>query len=199
MDKMHAMGHAIKALRTLSAGEYLSWEETQKDRHELVEGVPHAMAGASRVHNLLVGNLYALLRPLARAHGCRLYSETVKLRIGENTFYYPDLMLVCAGDPPHAYYEEQPCLLIEVISQATEVIDRREKLSRYLRIQSLQGYLLVDSRTRRVEGFIRRGEGWVYELWENAQAETIEVPCLGAHISMEQIYEGTEVPEDKGG
>lgn len=196
---MFPMGHAVKDLRTLSAGEYLAWEETQRERHELVEGVPHAMAGASRVHNLLVGNLYALLRPLARARGCRLYSETVKLRLGESTFYYPDLMLVCAGDPPHAYYEDQPCLLIEVVSQATEVIDRREKLSRYLGIPSLQGYLLVDSRTRKVEGFLRRGEGWIYALWEGVQGKTIEVPCLGIHISMGQIYEDTGIPEDTGG
>jgi len=141
IGRMEPMAQAAKPLMFFTTTEYLAWEASQPERHELVEGVPYAMAGASRVHSLLVGYLYALLRPHARARGCRLCTETVKLKVGENTFYYPDLMLVCAGPPPHTHYEESPCLLAEVVSETTESIDRREKLWRYLGIPSLQGYL----------------------------------------------------------
>lgn len=185
------MAQAAKPLKFFTAAEYLAWEEAQPERHELVEGVPYAMAGASRVHNLLVGNLYALLRLHARARGCRLYTETVKLRVGETTFYYPDLMVVCAGEPPHTHYEENPCLLVEVISQASEAVDRREKLWRYLGIPGLQGYLLVDSRQYRVEAYFKGSEGWLYRAWEGmAEGEKVEVPCLDLGLSLEEIYEG---------
>ncbi|GGM96246.1 hypothetical protein GCM10007092_07280 [Thermus composti] len=184
------MGEAAERLKLLSPEEYLAWEERQAVRHELLEGVPHAMAGASRVHNLLVGNLYVLLRPLARAKGCRIYTETVKLRIGRATFYYPDLMVVCQGEPPHSHYEENPCLLVEVLSEATEAIDRREKLWRYREIPTLQGYLLVDSRARRVEAYTREGEEWLYRV---AEAGELEVPCLGGRLSLEAVYEGVGV------
>ncbi len=188
------MAQAAKPLKFFTAAEYLAWEEAQPERHELVEGVPYAMAGASRVHNLLVGNLYALLRLHARARGCRLYTETVKLRIGENTFYYPDLMLVCAGAPPHTHYEESACLLVEVVSDSTEGIDRREKLWRYLKLPSLQGYLLVDSRQPRVEAYFRGPEGWLYQALGPELGEgSLEVPCLGVGLSLEEIYEGVEL------
>lgn len=193
--RMALMGEAAKPLKLLTAEEYLAWEKVQPERHELLEGVPYAMAGANRVHNLLVGNLYALLRPHARARGCRLYTETVKLKVGENTFYYPDLMLVCAGPPPHSHYEESPCLVMEVVSESTESIDRREKLWRYLRLPSLQGYLLVGSRYPRVEAYFRGPEGWLYwALGPEVGEGRLEVPCLGVGLSLGEIYEGVELP-----
>lgn len=65
---MGYMGQAAKVLRPMEAEEYLAWEASQPERHKLVEGVPFAMPGASRVHNLLLGNPYALLRPHARLY-----------------------------------------------------------------------------------------------------------------------------------
>lgn len=159
-------------------------------RHELLEGVPYAMAGATEAHNLIVGNLFYGLRPHARAKGCRLFLSDMKLKVSSRTFYYPDLMVVRAEDP-HPFYKERPCLVIEVLSDGTEAIDRREKLWRYRELPSLQGYLLVDSRERRVEGYFRQGGSWLYRLWEG-EGE-VEVPCLGAGLSLEAIYEGVEV------
>ncbi|WP_041436195.1 Uma2 family endonuclease [Thermus oshimai] len=185
------MGEAAKLLKPMEAEAYLALEAKSPVRHELLEGVPYAMAGASLAHNRIVGNLYALLRPTALAKGCRIYTETVKLRVSARTFYYPDLMVVCEGRPPHTHYEEAPCLVVEVVSENTEGIDRREKLWRYRELPSLQGYLLVDSRERRVEGYFRQGEGWLYRLWEGEGV--VEVPCLGAELSLEAIYEGVEV------
>lgn len=185
------MGEAARPLELLDAEAYLAMEERSPVRHELLEGVPYAMAGGSLTHNRIVGNLYALLRPQALAQGCRIYTETVKLRVSQRTFYYPDLMVVCGGVPPHTHYEEAPCLVVEVVSESTEAIDRREKLWRYREMPSLQGYLLVDSREKRVEGYFRQGEGWLYRLWEGEGMA--EVPCLGTGLSLEAIYEGVEV------
>ena len=94
------MGEAARPLELLDAEAYLALEERSPVRHELFEGVPYAMAGASLAHNRIVGNLYALLRPSALAKGCRIYTETVKLRVSARTFYYPDLMGVCQGFRP---------------------------------------------------------------------------------------------------
>ncbi len=185
------MGEAAKVLELLDLEAYLALEEKSPVRHELLEGVPYAMAGAGLSHNLIVGNLYALLRPVALAKGCRIYTETVKLKVSSRTFYYPDLMVVCQGVPPHTHYEEAPCLVVEVVSDGTEAIDRREKLWRYRELPSLQGYLLVDSRERRVEGYFRQGGGWLYRLWEG-EGE-VEVPCLEARFPLEAIYEGVGI------
>jgi Uma2 family endonuclease len=104
-----------RALRPLTEEEYLALERESPLRHELLEGIPYAMAGAGLDHNLIVTNLVALLKPLARAKGCRVYSETVKLKLYEDTFYYPDVMVVC-GPKAHPLYETAPCLVVEVLS-----------------------------------------------------------------------------------
>ena len=48
-------------------------------KHELVEGFPHALAGASDRHNRVVVNL--VLGPLARKKGCRLYASDMRLKV----------------------------------------------------------------------------------------------------------------------
>ncbi|GAB5602061.1 Uma2 family endonuclease [Thermus sp. FJN-A] len=180
------MGEAARPLELLDAEAYLALEEKSPVRHELLEGVPYAMAGATEAHNLVVGNLFAHLWPFARAKGCKLFVADMKLRVSSRTFYYPDLMAVC-GEDPHPLYKERPCLVVEVLSESTEAIDRREKLWRYREIPSLEAYLLVDSRERRVEGYFRQGEGWLYRLWEEGE---VEVPCLEARFPLSALYEG---------
>jgi len=60
---------AAKAVRPLSLEEYLALEREAPVKHELVEGFPHAMAGASDRHNRVVVNLVLALGPLAREKG----------------------------------------------------------------------------------------------------------------------------------
>jgi hypothetical protein len=53
----------------LLASEYLALEREAPVKHELLEGFPHAMAGASDRHNRVVVNLVLALGPLAREKG----------------------------------------------------------------------------------------------------------------------------------
>ncbi len=45
-----------RALRPLTEEEYLALERESPLRHELLEGIPYAMAGAGLDHNLIVTN-----------------------------------------------------------------------------------------------------------------------------------------------
>ncbi|WP_018111811.1 Uma2 family endonuclease [Thermus igniterrae] len=184
------MGQAARALRPLSLEEYLDWEQKAPVKHELVEGLPHAMAGASRAHNLIATNLALLLGPLARRKGCRLYVADMKLRVGERTVYYPDLMVVCAPPPENPFYEEAPCLVVEVLSQSTEGVDRREKLWRYLALPSLEGYLLVSALEERVELYRKGPEGVLYQVLEEGEAF---LPCLEGTLPLREVYAGVEL------
>ena len=105
---------AAKQVRPLTLEEYLALEREAPVKHELVEGFPHAMAGASDRHNRVVVNLVLALGPLARKRGCRLYASDMRLKVDAATVYYPDLMVVCEEDPGE-YYKEKPCLVIEVL------------------------------------------------------------------------------------
>ena len=177
---------AARAVRPLSLEEYLALEREATQKHELVEGFPHAVAGAGDRHNRLVVNLVLALGPLARKKGCRLYASDMRLKVDAATVYYPDLMVVCEEDPGE-YYKEKPCLVIEVLSESTEATDRREKLRKYLGLPTLQAYLLVDSRLPRAFGYYREGEGWVYQ---EAEEGHLPLPCLKGHLDLSEAYYG---------
>ena len=87
----------------------------------------------------------------------------LRLNIADKTvFYYPDLLLSCAPDDRQPYFRSRPCLIVEVLSDSTERIDRREKLLAYQTLPSLQEYVLVAQNARRVEVY-RRTNDWKAE------------------------------------
>jgi len=142
----------------LSVEAYLTGEEGGELRHEYIDGQLYAMTGASRQHGLIVSNLVAGLRPLIRGRGCQLFSNDMKVRLriaGQDIFYYPDLLLSCDQDDRKTYYCTKPCMIVEVLSESTERIDRREKFLAYTTLPSLRDYLLV-SQTRRAVWHYRR-------------------------------------------
>ncbi|WP_117236675.1 Uma2 family endonuclease [Thermus sediminis] len=173
-----------KAVRPLTLEEYLALEREATQKHELVEGFPYAMAGASDRHNRVVVNLVLALGPLVRKKGCRLYASDMRLKVDAATVYYPDLMVVCEEDPGE-YYKERPCLVIEVLSESTEGTDRREKLRKYLGLPTLQAYLLVDSRAPQAFGYYREEGGWVYQEVEEGR---LPLPCLEGFLDLQEVY-----------
>lgn len=157
-------------------------------RHEYVAGMIHAMVGASKRHNRIAGKIYRRLADAAEGGPCRVYMETVKLRVAENIIYYPDVMVACGPEGDDPVIEEEPCLVIEVTSPSTESIDRREKMLVYRRIPSLQAYLIVDQNRRRVERHWRDETG---EWRQGGLADEGRVPisCPETELTLAEIYE----------
>lgn len=91
--------------------------------------------------------------------------------------------------PENPFYEEAPCLVVEVLSPSTEGIDRREKLGRYLTLPSLEGYLLVNARERRVELYRKEGD----ILHQVAEEGEVPLPCLEGSLPVAEVYAGVEL------
>lgn len=175
--------------RPLSVEDYLAIEEMSLDRHEYVSGRMHALAGATKQHNTIAGNIFARLHAAAGGGPCRIYTSDVTLQVTDDVFYYPDVMVASgpsAGDPR---IETAPCMVVEVVSPSTATIDRREKLTLYKRIPTLKAYLIVDQEMRRVERHWRGEDGswWDADLVGGGR---IPVPCPEAELSMDEVYAG---------
>jgi Uma2 family endonuclease len=56
----------------LSVEKHLELERDSPIRHEYVGGQLYAMTGATRRHNLIVGNIFVALREAARGTPCRV-------------------------------------------------------------------------------------------------------------------------------
>ena len=180
------------AIKPMSIEEHLRTEEKSPVKREYVGGFVyplHGQAGASKKHTLVGTNIIGTLYQDARKAGCRLYQNDMKLVVeGSASFFYPDVMLACESDDGSTYAETSPCLLFEVL---TENSDRHERFAKYLiytTIPSLQTYLIVEQRERRVYAYGREGERWV--LSDLQGGGSIDLPCLGRSLSLDEIYGG---------
>ncbi|WP_020558527.1 Uma2 family endonuclease [Thiofilum flexile] len=169
---------------------YLLGENDRPDgiKYEYVNGQIYAMAGASRAHNIITGEMFALLRNHLKGSRCRAYLSDMKVGIQtstENHFYYPDLQVSCQEEN-NRYFNTSPCLIIEVLSESTARIDRYEKLVAYKLIPTLQEYVLCAQDSPLVEIY-RKSNHWQAEYFLTGQSFTLE--SIGLTLAVNDIYE----------
>src|SRR6266508_990801 len=114
----------------VSVEDYLAAEEKSDIRHEYLGGFVYAMAGETRAHNTITGNLYVAIHQHLRGGPCKLYVNDIRVNFllqQDEYYYYPDLVVTCDPRDTHPRFIRRPKLLIEISSESTERIDRREK------------------------------------------------------------------------
>lgn len=170
----------------VSEAEYLAGEKQAEERHEYVNGQVTAMAGSSKRHNRIAGNLYRLF---AQVKGCEAYISDMKVRIEKaRSYYYPDVVLGCEPDESDAYVLEHPCVIVEVTSESTLRKDYLEKTLAYQSIASLKAYLIVAQDKVQVDILLRGAEGWVLTQYQDLGAQ-FELSCVGV-IKLADMYQG---------
>ncbi len=176
----------------MSVQEYLAFERESEIRHEYVDGEIFAMSGASRKHNRISWNIVAALDPKLRAGDCEGFVSDMAVQVSDVKFTYPDVVVVCG----EAELREEegveillnPILIVEVLSSSTEDYDRGRKFAYYRGIPSLQLYLLVAQDRVHVERFERQASG-LWLLYETDDpAEELELPAIGANLSLVDVY-----------
>jgi Uma2 family endonuclease len=174
---------------SLSVDEYLALEIATNVKHEYVLGQVYALAGASEDHNRIALNIAAALLPAARMAGCRVVGSDQKLQPGNDLYYYPDVQVLCDPTDDDPLVKRRPCVVIEVSSDRTEAIDRREKLLVYRGIGSLLTYLIVAQDRREVTVHFRDAAG----SWQTRQAqglESVTIECLADFaLSLDAVYQ----------
>jgi Uma2 family endonuclease len=166
--------------------EYLAGEAASEVRHEWVAGRVYAMTGASERHELMAALLFRALDPLAAARGCRLFIGNRKIRLDE-VVYYPDVLMVCPGGrPPDRLFERDLSVVVEVLSDSTQRIDRREKALAYAGAPSFERYLLVDPERRWIEVATPGPTGPQWRVYVSGQV----IPELA--IDVDVLYDALE-------
>ena len=178
----------------ITADDYLAGEIHSPIRHEYVAGEVFAMAGATEEHATIAGNLFALLRNQVRGGPCRVYIADMKLRVAAaDAFFYPDVFVTCdPRDATEPLAKRHPTLICEALSESTEAYDRGGKFAAYRTLESLNEYLLIDSRRRAVEVFRRQPGGWL--LAPVAPDGALELKCLGFRCAVDALYEDVAFP-----
>jgi Uma2 family endonuclease len=180
---------ALTNYTLLTPEEYLQLEEKSPIKHEYIDGQAYAMAGTTDTHNTIGLNFALLIRNHLRGSNCRVYFADVKVKLEKkNHFYYPDIIVTCDDrDRETATYKRFPKLIIEVLSDSTEAFDRGDKFNDYQNLDSLEEYVLVNSKHQRVETF-RRGEQGLWIL-QTYQGESFSLQSINLIASFSDLYE----------
>jgi Uma2 family endonuclease len=85
------------AMRRMTLGEFLAWDDGTDRRYELWGGAVTAMAPPMPRHGLLAAALSGEIRSALRARPpCRVFSEAgITLPDHNDTFYVADLAVIC--------------------------------------------------------------------------------------------------------
>lgn len=188
---------AVPALRLYSFEEYIALEELSDEKNEYFDGHILAMAGGTPRHGALQARTALLLGQQLLRGPCLPYAADLRVRIqATGLATYPDLSVVCGPllrDPSNKNTAINPTVLVEVLSPKTERYDRGEKFDHYQQIPSLKEYVLVSTRTEKVEVFHRNDDGsWRYT--RAGPGEIARIEAIGASLVVDDLYEG--IPEE---
>lgn len=186
----------------VSEAEYLALELHSPQRHEYVAGSIYAMTGASLRRNIITLNIATLLRQHLRGSPCRTFMADAKLRVArKESIYYPDVLVSC--DPRYASLGrteqviDTPRLIVEVLSESTAAIDRREKLQAYKSLASLSEYVLVSQDEAQIEIHRRSGDiSW--QIITLSPGDPVELSSVALQTDFTAIYEESGLLLDEG-
>ena len=145
-------------------------------------------------HNDIAINLLTALRPQVRKNGCRINIADAKVNVSPTKYRYPDLVVSCDDRDQSAIDAiRYPKLIVEVLSEGTEVRDRGEKFKEFRALASLEEYVLISSTEMGVEIY-RRGEGrmWLYTAYQSD--ELIRLESVDFECAIALLYEGVSLP-----
>jgi Uma2 family endonuclease len=162
--------------------DYLALESRSEVRHELVGGRVYAMAGGTDRHDLAAFWIARRLAVAFEPRGCVVFPHNRMLRV-DDVFRYPDVLVRC-GRPADAQYENDARILVEVLSPDSSARDRRDKASNYVRLHSLQAYLVIDPDQPRVEVLSPEDGVWTWRVF----GPGMKLDLDGWTLDVDQLY-----------
>lgn len=185
---------AQPATKFISQKEYLDFERNALDKHEYYEGEIFAMSGASYKHNLIESNLRLALGTFLKGKKCREFGSNLRIHIPSNSLYtYPDILVLC--NKPDFVDDEfdtitNPTVIIEILSPSTANYDRGSKFDLYREIETLNNYVLIDSKAVHVIVYSKNDDNtWTLAETKNS-IDNIRINSIDFSMPVAEIYEG---------
>ena len=177
----------------LSAARYLEIERRAEAKSEFFAGEAFAMAGASRLHNYVVGDFFAALLSNLHGSGCDVFMSDMRVRVDAcDAYFYPDITVACG----EARFEDDeldtlldPTLIVEVLSPSTEAFDRGEKARCYRQLPSLRQLAIVSPSAPQIDLFERADDGlWTLQDISGLDESSLQVAIANVEIDLVDVY-----------
>ena len=187
---------ARKTERKFTYTDYVTWPNDE--RWELIDGQAYNMTPApSFRHQKIVFNFASLLRDALKGNPCVAGIAPTDVVLSESDVVQPDVFVVCDEKKvTEANIQGAPDLIIEVISPATALKDKRGKKALYEK-HGIKEYIIVDPTDQYVERFLF-GEDGLYGKGDIfGPMEVLPIVGLeGIEIPLWEVFE-VEGPQDQ--
>jgi len=173
--------------------EYLALERAAEFKSEYISGEIIAMAGTTREHSLISGNIIRHVGNQLDGTPCETHGSDFRVQ-ALGAYFYPDVTVACGDiklkDAAALDTLLNPTVVVEVLSSSTEGDDRGTKFMRYGTIPSLMDYILVSQYEYRVEHFTRLGDReWSRPRILTGPDEVLEIESINCRLTLNQIYD----------
>ncbi len=175
------------------------WRELERanpgNKYEYIDGQVYLMSGGSLAHSRIGSNTVRTLEDALGNEPCYVYNSDASVSLSEMRYTYPDASVSC--DPRDQPTTEQiqvqaPRVVVEVLSDSTEGIDRIRKANLYHACPTIQEYMLIATKYQAVEIQRRAGDEWTLHLF--GPHDEIELASIDVRFPLAILYRGTAVP-----
>ena len=178
---------------------FLDWERREPERYEYVGGVVRLMSGGSANHDLVSMNIAGELRERLRGTDCRVHGSKLKVRSPSGDSMYPDCFVRCGPHDGQAQVVDDPVIVVEVLSPATEQHDLTRKRWAYQSIPGLHTLLLVDPDTPRIEQSTRQNDGSWRSVTHDSHEAVLSLQGVDGELKLAMIYQDVDFARSQGG
>lgn len=170
--------------QNLSEEEYLRTEELSEVRREYINSQLFPKTGESFNHNFVVGNIGCNFSLHLKDSPCNTYMLAMLLRL-EKDFVYPDVMVDCKPMKGDDNVASSPIILVEVLSETTRKTDCTVKLQSYMKLPTVQEYVIIEQNIVCVL-VLRRRNHWLPEYF--FLGDLVNFESIGLVLPVEEIY-----------
>jgi len=177
---------ALSDPRFLTAEEFYQIDFGPDLKAELDNGVIRMMAGGSRDHARVQGNLMIALGTRLRGSGCRPYGSDMSVRAHELSVRYPDVTVDCGGpsDPGQDTRLSAPRVIFEVLSPSTRETDLRVKREEYRLLPTVDTIVFVDPDAETSCVHQRTDAGWTETLFARHDVDLVSLGLIIPHAEI---------------
>ena len=171
--------------------DYLMSERQSASKNEFLNGRVVGRSGSNRWHNLIASNAAVAIG--SRIHTAKndIYIGNMRVRLRNNFICYPDVVVV-NGDPVFADGNGDlllnPTVVLEIISNATNTLDKTQKTEAYFAMDSIREFVLVKEDEMRIEHYLKQNaKQWIYKIY-NERDDVASMESIGCKVSLSEIY-----------
>lgn len=176
------------AEKIYTVNEYFELEKNSEIRHEYYYGKLIEMPGESIRANDIALNIVELIRKPFKKKGYKVHAHDIKVQISLNNIYrYPDIVVAPESDYTDGYKFTQPEILMEIASDNSFLTDSITKMKEYLKIPTLNYYLIIAQDEIAVTFYARKNNIWTVQNYEDL-TDSINLDLFDTSIYLHEIY-----------